>query len=1583
MDPQTKLLKVHPETLSHVKKIADQLEAKFKTQISHRSEPTPTVVVNGLCKQDTEDCWREIKTYIESNLIISEQIHVDRFQANYLETKHGREIQEMRQNCEVHFSSTNTEQSDTSQGQNLTITIKGYVRHVEVASERIKNLCSSYQTEMCQLEHPTSHFGIWKKRWKEHLSTSHLGLYIALLVWSLVICLYNLKRKCEEKFDLMFSFKHEPTPKGEGFTTPAVKERPLTQEKVQSVKGFTAPAVKERPLTQEKVQSVKGFTAPAVKERLLTQEEVQSVNGFTAPAVKERPLTQEQVQSVKGITAPAVKERPLTQEQVQSVKGFTAPAVKERPLTQEKVQSVKGFTAPAVKERLLTQEEVQSVNGFTAPAVKERPLTQEQVQSVKGITAPAAKERPLTQEQVQSLKGFTAPAAKERPLTQEQVQSVKGITAPAAKERPLTQEQVQSLKGFTAPAAKERPLTQEQVQSVKGITAPAAKERPLTQEQVQSLKGFTAPAVKERPLTQEQVQSVKGITTPAAKERPLTQEQVQSVKGFTAPAVKERTLTQEQVQSVKGFTAPAVKERPLTQEQVQSVKGFTAPAVKERPLTQEQVQSVKGFTAPAVKERPLTQEKVQSVKGFTAPAVKERPLTQEQVQSVKGFTAPAAKERPLTQEQVQSVKGITAPAVKERPLTQEKVQSLKGFTAPAAKERPLTQEKVQSVKGFTAPAAKERPLTQEQVQSVKGITAPAAKERPLTQEQVQSVKGFTAPAAKERPLTQEKVQSVKGFTAPAVKERPLTQEKVQSVKGFTAPAVKERPLTQEKVQSVKEKQIQLSNKEIATILTGLQTKELDLERKYSITLDIDRKSNLITLTAPTSARHDLVDAEKDIISFIIGKLMDVDVISPTQCEVPLHFQKETQPAIKLQGSKSDIQTVQQKTQSVFKQISPTVTDDELLVSPSFLPVFYKPDFIHFVSKLEEELCVACIYPKPRKVIREIVLKPPSFAHTLTFQICSGTLATEEVDAIVNPTSEDLLHHSDLAKAIANAGGPSIQSESTQYVQKHGKLSPGDAVCLGSGDLPCSHIIHTVKPQLKEANEKLLYFTVLNSLECARTHAICSIALPAIGVDVNGVPSYECAKTSMYAVGDFCQKHPEASVKTVKFMLFNAPTVFVFTKVFDSGIFTEQLLPAPSHTCSASLRVYDHWFWQNDQGHFSCFSQEVEKILTAEYKKSLKGHFRLQINGQHYEINFQTMTQRNMHTGFTREIRKQKSTGASAPSRTSCREVDEKQIVVSIRGPQDNLPEAKSRIKAKLKSLDITSHDILLPLMITSVQERQLKAIASHHNVGCDVQETTAPAAAKHTEPASQSRMVLRLEGHTKSLQKAAYEIYSQIKEFELVHDKVKGQYPPEWEKQTEIIEVFAIQPGTAEWNQVEKLFKSTMMNTKVTRIKRIQNKWLWEKYIQHKSRMNRKNDGRVRERQLFHGTSETQPEKIYQSEEGFDMRFSRIGRWGQANYFAVDAYYSDQYAYKRSDGQREMLLAKVLTGDSYCCKPDSSLRMPPLKYSGRETQLGQVRYDTITGYIRGSQVTVQVYMTYSNDKAYPAYLIRYYYTRRR
>jgi len=48
---------------------------------------------------------------------------------------------------------------------------------------------------------------------------------------------------------------------------------------------------------------------------------------------------------------------------------------------------------------------------------------------------------------------------------------------------------------------------------------------------------------------------------------------------------------------------------------------------------------------------------------------------------------------------------------------------------------------------------------------------------------------------------------------------------------------------------------------------------------------------------------------------------------------------------------------------------------------------------------------------------------------------------------------------------------------------------------------------------------------------------------------------------------------------------------------------------------------------------------------------------------------------------------------------------------------------------------------------------------------------------------------------------------------------------------------------------------------------------------------------------LYHGSSSTPPEWIYKSEEGFDMRFSAQGMWGQAVYFAAKSSYSSNYSY--------------------------------------------------------------------------------------
>ena len=197
-------------------------------------------------------------------------------------------------------------------------------------------------------------------------------------------------------------------------------------------------------------------------------------------------------------------------------------------------------------------------------------------------------------------------------------------------------------------------------------------------------------------------------------------------------------------------------------------------------------------------------------------------------------------------------------------------------------------------------------------------------------------------------------------------------------------------------------------------------------------------------------------------------------------------------------------------------------------------------------------------------------------------------------------------------------------------------------------------------------------------------------------------------------------------------------------------------------------------------------------------------------------------------------------------------------------------------------------------------------------------------------------------------------------------------YPNEWEPQNKNIELKVLKKHSEEWSKVSRKFHATLPQKYIVKIERIQNIWLWEKYYQHRDRMKRKNDGKINEKLLFHGTRDTSPSSIYKDEVGFDMRFCNAGMWGIGNYFAEKASYSDKYAHRLPDDIHQMFLAKVLTGISIELPPNKELRMPPIMETDSEME-GNFRYNTVNGETKGSRV----YITYDNDQAYPFYLISY------
>lgn len=196
-----------------------------------------------------------------------------------------------------------------------------------------------------------------------------------------------------------------------------------------------------------------------------------------------------------------------------------------------------------------------------------------------------------------------------------------------------------------------------------------------------------------------------------------------------------------------------------------------------------------------------------------------------------------------------------------------------------------------------------------------------------------------------------------------------------------------------------------------------------------------------------------------------------------------------------------------------------------------------------------------------------------------------------------------------------------------------------------------------------------------------------------------------------------------------------------------------------------------------------------------------------------------------------------------------------------------------------------------------------------------------------------------------------------------------SQYPHTWESQRSNIELFEVNRQSQEWNDIATTFHTTMPNARLNSIKRIQNIELYDEYMRTKYKMNKKNKP-LNERKLFHGSRDASPEKIYESDVGFDFRFSEEGLWGRGAYFAEKASLSNLYCHKNKyNHQKEIFLATVLTGETYWMdNKDPKLRIPPFKDGS------SVRCDSVSADHPGGSV---VFVVYNFSMAYPTHLISY------
>lgn len=168
------------------------------------------------------------------------------------------------------------------------------------------------------------------------------------------------------------------------------------------------------------------------------------------------------------------------------------------------------------------------------------------------------------------------------------------------------------------------------------------------------------------------------------------------------------------------------------------------------------------------------------------------------------------------------------------------------------------------------------------------------------------------------------------------------------------------------------------------------------------------------------------------------------------------------------------------------------------------------------------------------------------------EVIKSDITTLDVEAIVNPANNALMHGGGLAAAIVHRGGQIIQQES----KKIGYVPTGSAVYTQGGHLKANYVIHAVGPRYKDGNsgeKEKLESAVLASLNIADKLKLKSIALPAISSGIFGYPIQESSKVIIDSIVHFLETKEndkqETSLEKIEVCLFDDETFKEFDKVF--------------------------------------------------------------------------------------------------------------------------------------------------------------------------------------------------------------------------------------------------------------------------------------------------------------------------------------------------------------------------------------------------------------------------------------------------
>jgi O-acetyl-ADP-ribose deacetylase len=145
---------------------------------------------------------------------------------------------------------------------------------------------------------------------------------------------------------------------------------------------------------------------------------------------------------------------------------------------------------------------------------------------------------------------------------------------------------------------------------------------------------------------------------------------------------------------------------------------------------------------------------------------------------------------------------------------------------------------------------------------------------------------------------------------------------------------------------------------------------------------------------------------------------------------------------------------------------------------------------------------------------------------MNLDVVEGDITQLDVDAIANAANDHLWMGAGVAGAIKRAGGDEVEREA----MAQGPIAIGSAVATGGGRLRAQHVVHgAVMGQDLHTTPALIARTTTSCLEVADGLGARSLALPAFGTGVGGVPVADCAQAMVGAIREF---EPESLERVV-------------------------------------------------------------------------------------------------------------------------------------------------------------------------------------------------------------------------------------------------------------------------------------------------------------------------------------------------------------------------------------------------------------------------------------------------------------------